>query len=51
MSHDSDRRWPTGLTVHEAEELHKHIIDGTRVFALISAIAHTLAYIYSPWLG
>lgn len=46
-----DRRWPTGLTIGESEELHKHVIDGARVFFVISAIAHLLAYMYSPWLG
>ena len=48
---DSDRVWPTGLTIREAEEVHKHIIDGTRVFALISIIAHLLAYAFTPWGG
>jgi light-harvesting protein B-800-850 beta chain len=45
---DPDRIWPTGLTVRESEELHKH---GSRVFFMISLIAHVLAYIYTPWLG
>ncbi|MEN7341802.1 MAG: light-harvesting protein [Pseudomonadota bacterium] len=48
---DSPRRWPTGLTLGEAEELHKHIIDGTRVFFFISASAHVLVAVLTPWLG
>ncbi len=48
---DPDRVWPTGLTIREAEELHKYIIDGSRVFFVISALAHTLAFTLSPWLG
>ena len=48
---DSPRVFPTGLTLKEAEELHKHIIDGTRVFFVISVFAHVLAAILSPWLG
>lgn len=48
---DSDRVFPTGLTKGEAEELHKHIIDGSRVFFFISAIAHFLVYLFTPWLG
>ena len=48
---DDDRIYPSGLTVREAEEVHKHIIDGTRVFAVISIIAHLLAYAFSPWGG
>ncbi len=48
---DPDRVWPTGLTIRESEELHKHVIDGARVFFLISLIAHALVYAFSPWGG
>jgi 3-vinyl bacteriochlorophyllide hydratase len=40
----------TGLTVLEAEELHRNLIQGTQFFGFTAAIAHLLAYIYSPWL-
>jgi hypothetical protein len=40
----------TGLTVIEAEELHRNLIQGTQFFGFTAAIAHLLAYIYSPWL-
>jgi light-harvesting protein B-800-850 beta chain len=47
---DPNRVWPTGLTLAEAEELHSHVIDGTRIFGAIAVIAHILAYAYTPWL-
>ena len=40
----------TGLTTAEAEELHRSLIQGTQFFGFVAAIAHLLAYIYSPWL-
>ncbi len=49
MSDDS-KVWPTGLTWPEAQEIHKHVIDGTRVFGAIAIVAHLLAYVWSPWL-
>jgi len=50
MADDPNRVWPSGLTIAEAEELHSHVIDGTRVFGLIAIAAHFLCYIYLPWL-
>ena len=40
----------TGLSIAEAEELHRNLIQGTQFFGFISVLAHLLAYIYSPWL-
>ncbi|MFM7345655.1 MAG: light-harvesting antenna LH1, beta subunit [Tagaea sp.] len=50
MAENPERVWPTGLTRKEAEELHKNLIDGTRIFGLMSLLAHLLAYMYTPWL-
>lgn len=51
MADYDEKVWPTGLTQKEAEEVHSYIIDGTRVFGLIAALAHILAAYTTPWLG
>ena len=50
VSHPTSRATLTGLNTEEAEELHRNLIQGTQFFGFIAAIAHLLAYIYSPWL-
>ncbi|MBU3634962.1 2-vinyl bacteriochlorophyllide hydratase [Polynucleobacter sp. es-GGE-1] len=40
----------TGLSIAEAEELHRNLVQGTQFFGFMAVIAHLLAYIYSPWL-
>jgi light-harvesting protein B-800-850 beta chain len=50
MAGDKDKVWPTGLTLDEAEEVHRYMVDGTRVFGAVAVLAHMLAYIYTPWL-
>jgi len=46
----SDSVGPSGLTDAQTEEIHRHLIQGTQIFGMIAALAHLLAYIYSPWL-
>jgi light-harvesting protein B-800-850 beta chain len=50
MGSESEKVFPTGLTVRQAAELHDYIINGTRVFFMISICAHVLAYILTPWM-
>lgn len=50
MEIDPNRVWPSGLTLPEAEELQRQVIEGTRIFGFVAVVAHLLAYIYTPWL-
>ncbi len=50
MAADPKKVYPSGLTIAEAEELHSHVINGTRAFGAIAVLAHALAYALTPWL-
>jgi len=47
---DPNKVYPTGLILAEAEELHGHVINGTRIFGAAAVFAHFLAYALTPWL-
>jgi len=49
VADDPNKVWPTGLTVAEAEEIQKFLINGTRTFGALAAIAHVLAFAATPW--
>ena len=50
MAADPKKVYPSGLSIEEAEELHSHVITGTRTFGAAAVLAHALAYVLTPWL-
>jgi light-harvesting protein B-800-850 beta chain len=50
VTDDPNKVYPTGLTLAEAEDIHKYLIEGTRIFGGMAVFAHLLAYVWSPWL-
>jgi light-harvesting protein B-800-850 beta chain len=48
--HHDEKVYPSGLTMAEAEELHKYLWQGTKIFGAVSLVAHLLTYASSPWL-
>ena len=39
----------TGLSDEECQEFHKMMMDGTKVFAIVAAVAHLLVFAWMPW--